>query len=94
MVVGHNLRKGKEVREDWTEEVRLAIMLKGLRCKFYQNPDLAEKLLQTGDAILHENNPDDPFWGYGKGDGRDHLGKLLMQVRSELKTKLEVDGFF
>jgi ribA/ribD-fused uncharacterized protein len=84
MVVGHNMRKGKEARKDWTVETRIATMLKGLRAKFTQNPELAEKLLATGNAQLHENNPKDFFWGYADGTGKDYLGKLLMQVRKEL----------
>jgi ribA/ribD-fused uncharacterized protein len=84
MVVGHNLRP-KEIRENWTEDVRLATMLKGLRAKFSQNPSLKQQLLATGDKALHEKNPDDFFWGYGDGTGKDYLGKLLMQVRAELR---------
>lgn len=87
MVVGHNLRKGKEVRDDWNESLRIEIMLKGLRAKFTQNPELSDMLLATCDAKLHENNPDDFFWGYANGKGKDLLGKLLMQVREELRTK-------
>ena len=84
MVVGHNMRKGKECGMDWDVELRLATMLKGLRAKFTQNPELAKMLLATGNAQLHENNPEDFFWGYADGTGKDYLGKLLMQVRKEL----------
>lgn len=84
MVIGHNMRP-KDVRAEWTEEIRLATMLKGLRAKFSQNAELKQQLLATGDKALHEKNPDDFFWGYGDGTGKDYLGKLLMQVRAELR---------
>jgi predicted NAD-dependent protein-ADP-ribosyltransferase YbiA (DUF1768 family) len=68
-------------------------MLHGLRCKFSQNTDLAAKLLATGDAVLHESPKGgftDSFWGNTPlPDGRpgaSHLGRLLMQVREELRT--------
>jgi predicted NAD-dependent protein-ADP-ribosyltransferase YbiA (DUF1768 family) len=43
---------------------------------------LKEKLLATGDAILHEDSPTDVFWGK---KGEDWLGKLLMKVRDEIR---------
>lgn len=80
MCAGRALRPW-EIVEDWTEEHRIEIMLKGLRAKF-QDPGLRERLLKTGDAIIHENSPRDKFWGK---KGRDLLGKLLMQVRDEIR---------
>ena len=80
MKAGRSLRK-KEMVENW-DEIKVGIMLKGLRAKFNQNPYLAKKLLDTGDAILHEDSPTDMFWGI---KGKDMLGKLLMQVRKELR---------
>jgi len=56
-------------------------MFKGLRAKF-RSEALRRKLLSTGDAVIHEDNPADKFWGSG---GDDMLGKLLMQVRDELR---------
>lgn len=72
------------LRPDW-EEVKEEVMLKGLRAKFTQCPKLREYLLETGDAALHEDSPWDKYWGYAKGEGKDRLGKLLMQVREELR---------
>jgi GTP cyclohydrolase II len=88
MVVGHNLRSGKEVSLEHTDEKRVETMLKGLRAKFTQNPDLAKQLIATGDATLHENNPTDFFWGYAEGKGNDLLGKCLMIIRQELVETL------
>ena len=39
------------LRKDW-EAVKVKIMEEIVRAKFTQNPDLAEKLLATGDAYL------------------------------------------
>lgn len=69
---------------EW-EEVKEEYMLIALRAKFTQHPDLREKLLSTGDAVLHEDSPWDKYWGYAKGKGQDRLGKLLMLVREELR---------
>ena len=84
MRAGRSLRKGKELRDDWCDEIRIETMLVGLRAKFTQNPDLKEKLLATGDVAIHEDAPSDMFWGR---KGKDMLGKLLMQVREELRRK-------
>ena len=72
------------LRSDW-EDIKDKIMLEGLRAKFTQHPDLQEKLLATGNAILHEDSPWDKYWGYAKGKGLDMLGKLLYQVRAEIR---------
>jgi len=83
MKAGRSLRK-KEIIPYWDAK-KLLIMKKGLRAKFDQNSLLAKKLLATGNATLHENSPTDMFWGI---KGKDMLGKLLMQVRGELKNGL------
>lgn len=72
------------LRKGWIDR-RNEVMLTALRAKFTQHEDLREKLLSTGDAILHENSPWDKYWGYVGGIGLDMLGKLLMQVREELR---------
>jgi len=59
---------------------------------------LKEKLLATDDKILVEVNPRDNIWGIGmdednpdiydetKWRGLNLLGKVLMEVRDELKS--------
>lgn len=78
MKAGRSLRK-KEMINDWNNK-KLIIMKKGLRVKFC-NQELRKKLLDTRDAILHENSPTDMFWGI---KGEDWLGRLLMEIRDEL----------
>jgi predicted NAD-dependent protein-ADP-ribosyltransferase YbiA (DUF1768 family) len=71
-------------REDHADDLR--IMLIANRAKFTQNPVLREKLIATGDAELIEHTKRDNVWGDGgDGSGKNELGKILMQVRDELK---------
>ena len=72
------------IRKDW-EEVKEEVMLNALYAKFRQHPKLAQWLDETGDIVLHENSPTDPDWGWLKGEGKDLLGKLLVQVRATLR---------
>jgi ribA/ribD-fused uncharacterized protein len=84
-------RLGKHVtlRDDWFE-VKDNIMLKLLRAKF-DDPNLKDMLLSTGDEGLIEGNMwHDNYWGscYCNrcgGSGRNILGILLMQVREECR---------
>lgn len=79
-------RLGRKVklRSDW-ESVKDSIMRALLRTKFRLGSELAKQLLGTGDATLIEGNWwGDTYWGVYEGRGQNHLGKLLMQVRSEL----------
>ena len=63
-------------------------MYKCLRSKF-SAPELREKLLDTGDAELIEGNWwNDTTWGVCNGVGENRLGKLLMQIRAEIKDSL------
>lgn len=75
------------VREDW-DEVRLAVMEEVVRAKFTQNPEFAGRLLATGTMPLVEGNDrGDTFWGVDarSGNGENHLGKILMIIREELR---------
>lgn len=71
-------------RSDW-DEIKLGVMEDLVRQKF-QQPYLAEKLLATGDQELVEGNWwGDRFWGVCKGEGENHLGRILMKIRGELQ---------
>lgn len=73
-----------KMREDW-ETVKDTIMLEGLRAKF-SIKGLREKLLATGDEELIEGNHwHDTYWGVCNGIGKNKLGKMLMQVREEIR---------
>lgn len=82
---------GKKVvmREDWNE-VRLSIMWDVLQAKFTQHPDLAAKLIATGDEEIIEGNTwNDKFWGVCNGKGMNHLGIMLMAIREEANLTQE-----
>lgn len=73
------------VRPDWMS-VRVQIMRQIVRAKFIGNPDLLCDLLATGAAELREGNRwGDTFWGVCNGRGQNHLGKILMELRKELR---------
>ena len=74
-------------RPDWNE-IRLEIMYRGVAAKFSTSAWLRQELLRTADAVLMEHSPTDLFWGIGKqGDGANHLGRILMRVRDELRAR-------
>ena len=84
---GEAKRLGRKIqlRPDW-EEIKDNVMLTGLRKKF-ANPELRNLLLATGDEELVEGNYwGDTYWGVCNGVGQNKLGKLLMQVREEIKN--------
>ncbi len=63
-------------------------MREALKAKFTQNEDLKNILLETGDAILVEHTENDNYWGDGgDGNGKNMLGKLLMELREELRSE-------
>ncbi|HEV3074622.1 MAG TPA: NADAR family protein [Thermoanaerobaculia bacterium] len=74
-------------RPDWNA-VKLDVMLDLLRQKFLGDGCLAAQLLATGERALIEGNTwGDTYWGTCRGCGKNHLGRLLMQVRSELRRQ-------
>lgn len=79
-----------KLRPDW-EEVKYDVMHQIVMNKFYGNKELAQKLIDTGDAVLIEGNTwNDTTWGVCKGKGENHLGKILMSVRDCLNGKLHL----
>lgn len=88
---GKAKRMGRAVklRSDW-EKVKVYYMELGLRLKF-ADPELAKKLIDTGDEELIEGNWwHDNTWGSCfcsdciNKPGRNLLGMLLMELRKEL----------
>src|SRR5262249_44503432 len=71
------------IQPDW-EKVKEGIMLAALPKKFAVAAP-RDLLIATGDHALVEASPFDSYWGCGRsGKGKNRLGELLMQVRSEL----------
>lgn len=89
-------KMGRQVRlrEDW-EDVKYKLMVDVCYAKFSQNEDLKDLLLSTGEEKLVENTTGwhDNIWGNCKcgrcinKEGRNLLGKALMEVRSLLRKE-------
>jgi ribA/ribD-fused uncharacterized protein len=80
------LARAVPLRADW-EEVKIPIMRALLKEKFSQEPEKSI-LLSTGDRELIEGNWwNDRFWGQCPvGTGQNWLGRLLMELRGELRN--------
>jgi ribA/ribD-fused uncharacterized protein len=78
---------GKEwkhlMRNDW-HDVSLGIMKDLNKQKFQQEPYKALLLNTDGLYIEETNTWGDTFWGVCMGNGENHLGLILMEIREEL----------
>lgn len=79
------LGKTVEARANWFD-MNLDAMRYALKCKFTQNPALAAKLVALEGEIVEINEWNDTFWGVCNGIGQNWLGKLLMELRDELRN--------
>ncbi len=80
--------KALELRDNW-DSIKLHVMKTLLLIKFTSSLYLNKKLLATEGMILEEGNYwNDYFWGKVKGEGSNHLGRLLMEVRGMVKEDL------
>lgn len=80
-------KRGRQVtlRKDW-EAIKNKVMLDCLRYKFGDRV-MRDQLLATGPAYLEEGNWwGDTYWGTVNGKGENWLGRLLMQVREEIRN--------
>lgn len=81
----HKIVMSVEDFTKWNHELKFKLMERLLRMKF-SIPELKEMLLSTGDEQLIEGNYwHDICWGVCEGIGENHLGKMLMKIREELK---------
>ncbi len=73
------------IRNDWID-IRYQRMMQIVRAKFNQHSRLAYYLVATENTEIKEHSHKDDYWGDGgDGQGQNCLGKILMQVREELK---------
>lgn len=80
------LGRAVSLREDW-EQIKITEMRNIVQAKFEQNPDLAAKLVATGEMYLEEGNDwGDHIWGTVDGIGANHLDRILMETRAELQN--------
>jgi len=76
---------GDKIRKNW-QNINLDVMKKIMHAKVNQHPYVKKKLLESGNRKLVEDSWRDDFWGWGPNkDGENHLGKLWMEVRDELR---------
>ncbi|MBX7221738.1 MAG: NADAR family protein [Blastocatellia bacterium] len=75
------------LRKNW-ESIKDDIMREAVWAKFTQHPQLAEKLLATGEAKLIEHTKNDRYWADGgDGTGKNMLGIILMELREKLRIE-------
>jgi len=80
------------LRPDW-EQVRDDVMRRAVRAKFRTHADIREILLATGDQEIIEDSPTDHYWGQGStGAGKNTLGRILMEARTQLRTEVADSG--
>lgn len=89
ITAGKAKRAGKKVtmRPDW-DGVKISVM-EDLNRQKYARSDYKAKLLATGDMEIQEGNYwGDRFWGICNGSGLNHLGRIIMKIRTELNQAL------
>lgn len=75
------------IRPDW-ESVNIDSMRKAVEAKINAHEELRELLLSTGNEELIEAAARDSFWGCGAdGSGQNWLGRILMELREQLKRR-------
>ena len=75
------------IRDDW-ESVKIEVMRMAVLAKFDTHKELNELLLSTGNEDIVEAARGDSFWGCGgDGTGKNWLGRILMEVREQLRCR-------
>jgi DNA-directed RNA polymerase II subunit RPB2 len=72
------------LRGDW-DLIKDRVMRAALLEKFRQNPSMLATLQSTGEKPIVYASPGDQYWGAKGSKGLNRLGKLLDEVRAELK---------
>jgi len=77
------------IRPNW-DAIKAEIMYTAVRTKFLTHAAIQAELLATGDELIVENSPLDAYWGCGAdGKGDNQLGKILMQVRQDIRLLIK-----
>lgn len=90
-----------QINDEIWNTVKYELIKTGLYCKFIQHNDLYKLLMSTNDKFIGECNKFDLVWGtgltvydminneYDLNDlpGENLLGKALMELREEIKTR-------
>lgn len=85
-------RDRKNKRIDNFKDKKLDIMYEGVLEKFRQNSDIRAKLIETRNQEIREMTVKESYWGVGPNmDGENHIGKILMKVREQVKKEVLED---
>lgn len=77
--------RNRPLRKDW-EAVKYDIMKEAVHAKFTQHEGCKYLLLLTGDNEIVEHTTNDRIWADGgDGSGQNLLGKILMEIRTQIK---------
>jgi ribA/ribD-fused uncharacterized protein len=86
--------RNNPLRDDW-EDVKIEIMKKAIVSKFLQHHNLKITLIKTHDRQIIEHSSNDSYWADGgDGKGKNMLGVLLMELRSEVLNKYRHPEWF
>jgi ribA/ribD-fused uncharacterized protein len=82
---GQAKQRGRSAKWNLTpnwDKKKLDIMTDLVTRKFTQNVELMRLLLGTqGHELIEGNKWGDTYWGVCNGEGENHLGKILMNIR-------------
>lgn len=90
-------KKVKGFQDDAWNEKKDSIMRTAVKAKLMQHPDILKKLRETGTRPIAEADPRGKYWGIGtsadtskakdpsRWPGKNVMGKILMELRDELK---------
>lgn len=97
---GKARRLGQTVtmRPEWEDRLmgsrhpcKVEMMYRINRQKFFEHEELGDQLLATGNQHLMEGNTwGDKFWGVCDGQGLNWLGRVLMDIREELRLDRKI----
>ena len=90
-------RKVKNFQKEVWDAKKQEIMMRGVKAKFVQHPELQKQLLETENREIGDANARNAYWGIGtsentekskdptKWKGQNKLGKILMALRDDFK---------
>lgn len=100
--LAYNYSDSKGATKEAWDSKRAELVQKITREKYKQNPELGEKLVETGDVVIAADVIDDTLFGIGrsmedpkamkprKWTGQNLLGKTTEKVRSQLQKEKQV----
>lgn len=81
---------GRKVTISFDWDKRKLDVMRFLLIQKFEDKELRDKLIETGDTILIEGNYwGDKYWGVCNYEGENNLGKLLMEIRSNIMKEEE-----